>query len=151
MNTAEFNVIATRVEKVARAGVGTGDDDQDAVLQFDAPMLIREIAKTHHTQGALALVLLQARIKDPSQDLVVHARQVVEDLLAWVIRVDRLEEQLFAAQRRLNSVELESERLRKDVLAAEGREKVLELELEAERAKSEKPAKGKRAKRGGES
>ncbi len=141
MTDAEFAAIAERVTKVARAGGGTGNNEQDKVLEFDAPLLAGELGKRLNADAALGIVLRQARIENPSKDPVLHARQVVEKMWEKVMQVGRLEDRLDEYWREIGQNRGEIERLRKDVLAAEGREKALELKLEAA-TKAKKKARG---------
>jgi hypothetical protein len=127
MKNTEFNEIAARVSAVAGRGVCTGNDAQDHVLQFDAILLTTEVACLNAVYQTAHRMLDQAKIENPSDNLAIHARQVVEALWTALGKAAQLEQRLAEAHQRANVLEREGERLRKELLAAEGREKALEL------------------------
>lgn len=134
MTEAEFLEIAERVERVARSRVGTGNDEQDAVLHYDALLLARSVSMTLNNTAALQIILAGAKVQKPSEDVCVHARQVVESLWEAKTSVDAMSAALVRmnqeSQRDVAGMREANETLRRKLHAAEEREHQLRLELE---------------------
>lgn len=102
MTQDELQEIFERVEKVARDACGTGDNDCDEVLLYDAPQLVTELTKLLATTSVTRLFLEGAlRNVEPDTDLATLAREVISRNTADVVRLDQENERLKAEAARL--------------------------------------------------
>ena len=97
MTQEELQEIFDRVERVARDACGTGNDDCDEVLLYDAPQLAAELTKVLAT-ASVTRVFLEGSLPDVASDtdLATLARRVIERNTRDVVRLDQETERLKA-------------------------------------------------------
>lgn len=89
MTQDDLQEIFDRVEKVARDACGTGDDDCDEVLLYDAPQLAAELTKALAAISVTRLFLeTSMRNATADTDLATLAREVIARNTADVVRLD---------------------------------------------------------------
>lgn len=136
MTQDELQEIFERVARVATKAPGTGNDDCDAVIHYDAPLLVVELTKLLSTASAIRVFLERTNVPDITDDtdLALLVRKVLDRNDARVVHLDqqvqRLErdnEQLRTANVNLRQRGEELESKIRGLLADNGQ---LETELE---------------------